>query len=171
MNRKTLYVVTALVVLIGAIVVFAVPAGSQQPQQRTTLTFFDPNRTNWEKFVDVGRGDFSPGDTILFVDAQFDPETCDRVGTLVGRLTISRLLGRENAWTIGDFTLKLPAGKIMASGAAKFAEFDQTERAVFAVTGGTDAYRDVSGDVSIQEDVRMCDRKGALVTIDTGPQP
>jgi hypothetical protein len=159
----------ALVALM--IVVVALPAGSQQPQQRGTITLFDPNKTNYEKVIDEGRKGFSAGDTILFVDAQFDPETCERVGTLVGRLVISKRLKQDNAWFVGDFTLKLADGKVVAEAAARFAEFAQTEDGVFAVTGGTGAYRDASGEVLLQEDVAMCDRKGSLTTVDIGPQP
>ena len=161
--------VTLVAVMIVAI---ALPAGSQQPQQRTTITMFDPNKTNWEKFIDQGRKDFSPGDTILFVDAIFDPETCARRATLIGRLSISKRVGRQNAWFLGDFTLKQADGKLIAEGAAKFSEFAQTDKGVFAITGGTDAYRDASGEVKFQEDeVTRCDRRGTLFTVDIGPQP
>ncbi len=155
------------------VVVIALPAGSQQPQERGTITLFEPNKVkvNYEKVIDQGRKGMSAGDTILIVDALFDPETCQRVGTLVGRLAISKVLNQGNAWFIGDFTLNLADGKVVAEAAAKFTEFSQTESGVFAVTGGTGAYRDVSGEVLFHEDVTMCDRIGSLTTIDIGPQP
>lgn len=160
-------VVAVAVVAIGVIVV---PAGSQQPPERVTLTFFEPNKSGWERFVDVGRPSGSPGDQVLFIGAELDPETCERVGRLVGHITLSKPLP-EDGWFVGQFTLYLPDGKIIASGSAKFSEFAQQEKAVFAVTGGTEAYRDASGQVSFQEDVTLCDRKGSLTTVDIGPRP
>jgi hypothetical protein len=172
MTRLRWFSVTVLVLVLVGLVVIAVPVGSQQPPERRTLTLFDPNKTNYEKFIDEGRQGFSPGDMILFIDAQFDPHTCERRGSLVGRLVISRVFRQqENAWFTGDFTLSLPDGKITVAAAAKFTEFEQQERGVFAVTGGTGAYRDASGEVFIQEDVTLCDRKGSLTTLDIGPQP
>ena len=172
MTKLRLLIGMALTLVVIMIVAIAMPAVSQQPQPRTTMTFFDPNKTNWERIVDERREGFSTGDTNLFVDAQFDPETCERRGTLIGHIVISKPLGERNAWFIGDFTLKLPDGKVLAQGAAKFAEFEQIDKGVFAVTGGTDAYRDVSGEVKFQsEQVEMCDRRGTLFTVDIGPQP
>ena len=161
----------SLMLIALIVVVIALPAGSQQPQERRTITLFDPSKTSYEKVIDQGRNGMSAGDTILFVDAQFDPETCERSGTLVGRLDISKVLNQDDAWFIGDFTLELADGKVVAEAAAKFTEFAQTEEGVFAVTGGTGAYRDVSGEVLFQEDVAMCDQDGSLTTIDIGPQP
>lgn len=161
----------SLTLIALAVVVIAVPAGSQQPQERRTITLFDPSHTNWEKVIDQGRANMSPGDTLLYVDAQFDPETCERSGTVLGRLEISRVLKQNDAWFIGDFTVKLADGKVEAEAAAKFTEFSQADGGVFAVTGGTGAYRDVSGEVLFQEDVAMCGREGSLTTIDLGPQP
>lgn len=150
-------------VLVGVV---AFPVGSQQPPQRTTLTFFDPNKTNWEKVVDHGRKGGSAGDEVLFVEAQLDPDTCERVGRLVGHIAISKTVGSEDAWFIGDFTLVLADGKVTAAGAAKFSEFAQQERGVFVVTGGTGAYRDATGEVFFEEDVELCDRRGTLTRVD-----
>jgi hypothetical protein len=169
MKRFRSLAVASVVLTSLAVLSVAVPAGSQPPQQRNTIALFDPDRTNFERFVNVGSKRFGPGDTILFVDNQLDPDTCERAGKLIGRLLVVQVFGEEDARILGEFTLTLPDGKIVAGGAARFSEFAQTEIAVFAVTGGTDAYRDVSGDVRIQEDVEMCGRRGALTTIDLGP--
>lgn len=160
-----------LTLMTVTVIAFALPAGSQQPAARSTITLFDPNKTDWDKLVDQGRKGFSAGDHVLFIENQLDPETCDRRGKIIGHLVISRIIGEENAWFVGDFTLRLPDGKITAYGAARFAEFEVTDKGIFAVTGGTDTYRDASGEVMIQEDVTRCDRKGALITVDIGPQP
>ena len=172
MTKLRLLVGVALTLVAIMVVAIAMPAVSQQPPSRTTLTFFDPNKTNFERIIDERRKGFSTGDTILVVDAQFDPDTCERRATLIGRLLISKPLGEENSWFLGEFTLKLPDGKVVAQAAAKFTEFNQADTGVFAVTGGTDAYKDVSGEVRFQgEEVRMCDRRGTVFTVDIGPQP
>ena len=172
MKRLRLMLGVALVLVAIMVALSALPAVSQQPPSRNTLTFFDPNKTTWEREIDAGREGFSPGDTILLVDAIFDPETCERRATLVGRLEISKMVSEENAWYVGDFTLKLADGKLIAEAAAKFSEFNQSEKGVFAVTGGTDAYRDASGEVKFGEDqVTMCDKRGSTFTVDIGPQP
>lgn len=169
MKRFRSLAAVSLVVTALAVVTLAVPAGSQPPQQRNAITLFDPNKTNYERFVNVGKKAVGPGDTFMFVDNQLDPETCEFAGKLIGRLVIAQVFGQDDARFLGDFTVALADGKIVAGGAARFRDFEQTENALFAVTGGTDAYRDVSGDVTIQEDVEMCDRRGALTTIDLGP--
>ena len=154
------------VVLIGT----AMPVVSQQPAQRQTLTFFDPAKTNYERFINQGKRGISPGDLIMIIENQLDPETCEKVGRLVGRIQVIKVVGEEDAIFDGSFTVLLPDGKITGSGVARFREFTSTEP-VFAVTGGTGAYRDASGEVSFEENVSLCDKKGDLVTIDIGPQP
>lgn len=153
-------------VLVGT----AVPVGSQQPAERRTITLFDPAKTNYERFLNEGKQGLSPGDTVLFVENQLDTETCERAGQLVGNIMITKILKGENALFEGSFTLLLPDGKITAGGVARFSEFMNTEP-IFAVTGGTGAYRDASGEVTIQEGVELCGKAGDLTTIDLGPQP
>ena len=169
MSKARLVGVVAAVATLG-VVGSAVPVQSQQPAERQTITFFDPNRTEYERFVNEGRRGLSPGDVILFVDKQLDPETCDRLGSLTGRLQIIKTISDRDARFSGEFTVTLAGGKIVAGGAARFSEFAGTDP-VFAVTGGTETYRDASGEVSFQEDVRLCDTRGTMTTIDLGPQP
>ena len=169
MSKARLVGVIAAAATLG-VVGSAVPVNSQQPAERQTITVFDPNKTEYERFVNEGRNGLSPGDQILFVDKQLDPETCERVGSLTGRLQIVKTISDQNARFMGDFTVKLAGGKIVASGAAWFTEFEGADP-VFAVTGGTETYKDVSGEVSFQEDVQLCETRGSLTTIDLGPQP
>lgn len=171
MRKLRWFVAIGLTLMVILLVGVALPAGSQQPPARNTITLFDPNKTDWDKLINEGRKEFSPGDQILFIENQLDPETCERHGKIIGHLLISRIIGEENAWFVGDFTLRLPDGKITAYGGARFAEFEVIDKGIFAVTGGTDTYRDASGEVMIQENVTRCDRKGALITVDVGPQP
>ena len=171
MKRK-LGVVVLLGVVASLVVVFGVmaPAGSQQPQERQTITLFDPRKTDFEKFLNEGRRGISAGDVILFREKQLDPETCERVGVLTGRIQIIKVAGERDAHYLGEFSVNLVGGKITAAGAARFSEFESTEP-VFAVTGGTETYRDASGEVSFQETVELCGGRGDLITIDIGPRP
>ncbi len=156
--------VTSAVVLVGG----AGPVGSQPPSERQTVTIFDPETSGFERFINRGKRGISTGDTILFVDPQLDPETCERIGNVTGRIQVIRSIGREDALFIGDFTLTLDDGKVTAGGAARFSEFEGGAP-VFAVTGGTQTYRDASGEVSFTENTTLCGVRGALATIDVGP--
>jgi hypothetical protein len=167
--RKSTSIVLLATMALAAITAAAVPAGSQAPPERQTITLFDPRKTNYERFINEGREDLSPGDRILFVEKQFDPETCERVGKVTGHITIIKIKGRRNALFAGDFTVALAGGKIVAGAAATFTEFEG-DNPVFAVTGGTEAYRDASGEVSFQESPDLCGKKGDLITIDIGPR-
>lgn len=164
------YIATVGAAAMFGVLMSGVPVNSQQTPDRQTITLFDPNRTEYERFVNEGKQGLSPGDMILFIDKQLDPETCERMGNLTGRLQIVKTIRDQDARFVADFTLNLAGGKIMAGGAARFTEFEGTEP-VFAVTGGTETYRDASGEVSFQEDVQLCDTKGSLTTVDIGPQP
>lgn len=72
--------------------------------------------------------------------------------------------GREDAFFLTDGGLLLPDGKLSISFPGRFSEF--VTGASGAVTGGTEAYKDVRGDFSVTEDQRMCDRNGAVITAD-----
>lgn len=160
-------VTTSAIVTLGAMG----PAGSQQPAERQTITVFDPRKTPYEKELDNGKKGFSPGDEFLFIENLKDPETCEKVGKLVGHTQIVKLIGdRDGVFTV-DVTVDLKNGKITVYGASRFSEFEtQAGQPIFAVTGGTRAYRDASGEVSFGEDrVQLCGTRGELVTFDLGP--
>lgn len=159
-----LFAAVSAIVLVGG----ALPVVSQQPAERQTFTLFDPQATQFEKFINQGKRGISPGDVVLFVEKQLDPDTCEKAGKLVGRIQIVKNVGKQNALFQGSFTLLLSGGKITAGGAAKFSDFMSTDP-IFAVTGGTGTYRDASGEVTLTEDAEMCGEKGSLTTIDVGP--
>jgi hypothetical protein len=154
----------ALALLAGVIVgTMVTPAGSQVPPERTTLTFFDPNATDFDKDLNTGGKGFA-GDMFLTKDSFFDPETCEKAGTLLIRGQVVKSAGRNDAFTIFDGGVRLPDGKITFSSPAKFSDF--AAGPFLAVTGGTEAYKDVSGDVTVTEDQQMCEKNGALITMD-----
>ena len=142
----------------------ALPASSQGPGGRTTITIFDPNRTDYSKDVNVGRKGFSPGDWNVSIEKALDPETCEPAGRAVIRFTVVRLVGDNNADFIVDFTYLRSDGKITAYSAGRFSDFENGF--AFPVTGGAGAYKDATGEVTIQENVELCDKKGATLTFD-----
>ena len=168
---RKLAVLALAVVALSVVVMFgtAGPVVSQQPAERQTITMFDPKATTFDKFLNEGKRGISPGDTILFIENQLDPETCERMGQLVGRIQVVKSVGTRDALYDGQFSVNLDSGKIVAAAAAKFSEFEGGEP-VFAVTGGTGTYKDASGEVTFgPEKVDLCGTRGDLVTIDIGP--
>ena len=149
------------VVVTGAVV----PATSQPPAQRTTLTWFDPNKTDFEKGMNLGGKGFA-GDMSVIKDSMFDPETCEKAGTLLLRFQAVKPIGENDGFFMADGQVLLPDGKMAISLAGRFTEFEAEGGAAGAVTGGTGAYRDVTGEFHVVEDQRMCDKRGALITAD-----
>ena len=149
------------VVATGALV----PATSQPPEQRTTLTWFDPNKTDFEKSMNLGGKGFA-GDMSVIKDSMFDPETCEKAGTLLLRFQAVKAIGNDDGFFTADGQVLLPDGKVAISLAGRFTEFEAEGGAAGAVTGGTGAYRDVTGEFHVVEDQRMCEKRGAVITAD-----
>jgi hypothetical protein len=162
--RKTAVGLTAGLVLGLIFGAMAVPATSQGPNERTTLTVFDPNKTEYSKDIDEGRKGFSPGDWNVSVEKVLDPETCERAGKAIIRFTFVRSIGRNDGNFIVDFTYQRPDGKLTAYSAGRFKQFEGGF--AFPVTGGSGAYKDAGGEVTLEENVEHCDKKGALLTFD-----
>src|SRR5688500_19061909 len=105
-------------VLVAGVVVglifggMALPASSQGQGGRTTITVFDPNKTNYSKDVNVGRKGFSPGDWNVSIEKMLDPDTCESAGRAIIRFTVVKLVGKNNADFITEFTYIRPDGRI-----------------------------------------------------------
>jgi len=170
MKRWQIVSVVVLVVGTSLAVGPLTPASSQGQPQPTTLTLFDPNndKQDFEKEIDEGRKGFSPGDWTIFKERQFDAETCEVFGPLVGRFLFVKRAGQQDGFGIFDGTLLGPDGKLSFHSALKFSEFDG-ERPIFAVVGGTEAYSGAGGHATMQEDVSRCDKNGVLITITLNP--
>lgn len=162
--KKALIVLT-LAVSVVAVVGTAIPAISQPPEQRTTLTWFDPNKTDFEKGMNLGGKGFA-GDMAVIKDSLFDPETCEKSATLLLRFQAVKEIGDRDGFFLTDGGLLLPDGKVTISIPGRFSEFEAEGGAAGAVTGGTGAYRDVTGEFHVAEDQQMCDRRGAVITAD-----
>jgi hypothetical protein len=150
-----LSVATALVggVVVGAVV----PASSQQTE---AFTLCDQNRTGYERNIDVGREDFSPGDLFLFTDKLQNPRTGKGAARLVGKATYVKVR-RRDALFIADITTIFPNGKISWYGSSWFESF--RAGAKFVVTGGTGSYRGAQGSV-IVENGRCRGKRGLRLT-------
>jgi hypothetical protein len=155
-----------LVASLGLLAVSSFPVSSQVPPSRTTLTFFDPIKTDFGKFINEGRRGFSPGDEFLFIENLKDPETCEGAGRIIGKFTVSKLVGQENSFVLADFGFRLADGTITGYHAGKFTDFESATRNHLAVTGGTQIYRDASGEFTIDTGQQMCDSKGDIITVD-----
>jgi hypothetical protein len=142
------------------------PATSQQPPGRTTLVFVDSRRTGFAKDINEGAKGFGAGDWNVFRDPQLDPETCEQAGVAQGRFTVIKRIGAQDAAFIVDGAAILPAGKLTFYFAGKFADFESEEGLTGAVTGGTGAYRDARGQLSLTDGGRQCGDRVDLVTVD-----
>jgi hypothetical protein len=154
--------ITVIAVMAGA----AIPVSSQQPAERTTLTFFDPRKTDYQKFIDVDGKQFSPGDYNLFIEKLRDPETCDPAGRIIGKFTVVKPVGKQDALFLLDFGFRLPDGTITGYHPGKFSDFESETRNHLAVTGGTHAYKDATGEFTITDAGKMCGTRGDLITVD-----
>jgi hypothetical protein len=162
--KKALIALTsgiAVMLTAGAVM----PAISQPPAQRTTLTWFDPNKTDFEKEMNLGGKGFA-GDMALIKDTMFDPETCEKAGTLLLRFQAVKPIGENDGFFLDEGGLLLPDGKMILALPGRFSEFESEGGGAGAVTGGTGAYRDVRGEFHVAEDQQMCEKKGALITAD-----
>jgi hypothetical protein len=142
------------------------PATSQQPAQRTTLTFFDPRATDFEKEINVGGRGFGAGDWAVIKDSLFDPATCEKVATAIARSTFIKLIGQRDAYFMFEGGVFLADGKVTIHFPGRFSEFESPGGLTGAVTGGTGAYRDARGDITVTDGGRMCDTRGDLITFD-----
>lgn len=97
----------------------------------------------------------------------FDPDKNNKEWGDQPRRPALRARGRRNEQGSFNGGLLLDDGKIMVQFVSKFTEFE-ANGATGAVSGGTGAYKDARGDVTLLEDFEACDMKGTLATIQFG---
>ncbi|HVF52847.1 MAG TPA: hypothetical protein VNC78_04480 [Actinomycetota bacterium] len=119
------------------------PASSQEPGPET-FTLCAQEQSGFDRSIDVGKRDFSPGDYTVSVKPLLDPETGDRKGQLVSTFTFVKPIGKNDGRGYVEGTYELETGKITFYGSFKFSD----EAVVFAITGGNGAYSNVGGTVS-----------------------
>ena len=167
--RKTAALLAFAVLVGGFLIGNLQPAVSQAGGQ--TLTFFDPNATDFEKSINEGRKGFSAGDWTVIKDRFFNPETCEKAGEFVGRFTFVKAAGRNDGYFLLDAGLLMPDGKLTFYWPGRFTEFGNPTGPASggAITGGTGSFSGAGGSLVVEEDVQMCEKKGALVTIELRP--
>lgn len=167
MNPRTKVIAGALAATVAAFIGgTALPASTQAPAERVTLTFFDANGDDKEKNIDVKPiGDFNAGDGAVIWTKALDPETCEKVGSFSISFQVIRLVGQENAWVRFGGATVLGDGDINFDAVGTFADFETGFDG--AVTGGTGAYKDATGEFNVAEtETKLCGKRGALITID-----
>ena len=164
--RKTITVITFVLLVGGLLFTTLQPASSQAPGGRT-ITLFDPNKTDFDKEINEGGDRFGAGDWSVTKDSIYDPESCEKNGTFLGRFTFVKGTGQEDGFFLVDAGVILDDGKLTFYWPGRFSEFANPDAATSggAITGGTGAYEGAGGSIVVEEDVEMCDRRGALVTI------
>jgi hypothetical protein len=125
------------------------PASSHQAtatgRAKVRLVVCEKNNSGITKSIDVGKPGFSAGDYALNWTPAY--HAGKRVGTDVGRQTIVRQIGKNDAQFIVDATMILNGGKISAYGPARYSRF--ATGVSFPVTGGTGIYRRADGTVRV----------------------
>jgi hypothetical protein len=124
-----------------------------------TMTFTEPfvGGGGQNKYVDLGRKGMSAGDIILHTSQPaIDAHTGRRVGSSDGVETILSLK-HPGTVAVAD-TVRLPHGHIQVAGTVR-----HTDRSpALAVIGGTGAYANARGQVTVSEDTK---HKRNLITI------
>lgn len=139
------------------------PARSQTPPPNREIVVFSTD-AGFLKEVDVAAKGFSAGDYNVGSDPLLDPETGEKVGTEVFKLSFVRLFQKQNdVLFIGDFKVSLPEGTLAVYGAARFSEIQNG--ATFAVVGGTGDYAQVRGSVVIKSG-EVAGQSGRFLTFD-----
>jgi hypothetical protein len=123
------------------------PASSQQAPTESFATC-DKDKVIFEKEINERKKRFGAGDWGVFTQPQFDPQTGDKVGRVVGRFVFVKKTSPRDGYYIADVTLNLPKGKLMAYGSSKLSNFEKGAR--FAITGGTGSYARARGTVSVR---------------------
>ena len=167
--RKGRFAAGALVAaaVLASLLGTTVPVSSQIPPVRTVLRIFETNEgAIFQDVNEAPRGDWGgAGDWTVNTQKLLDPQTCERVGTNVGRFTVVRHVNDGALWVIADITSNLEDGRITIYGSFKTSEFSDESGVDHAVTGGTRTYRDATGEVVVKP-ARRCEQRGTLYRFD-----
>jgi hypothetical protein len=138
---KRLAVASATVAAAALVIGMIAPASSGE-RQRQTLRLSSPAGIGIT-FVDVGEEGQSVGDYIVFNHPVFHQGSGKRAGQLRGDCLFVDL---DRGICEGDVTFDLGGGLITVEGPFHVARPHNE----FAVTGGTDAFRTVSGELNVR---------------------
>jgi hypothetical protein len=104
-------------------------------------------------FIDLGAQGFSLGDQQVFSDELFDKQGGTKLGSDGGVCTITHVADAKAGSGTAQcaVTLSLEGGQITSQGLVTFVGNEPPPPFDFAVTGGTGAYKDARGQVTVQE--------------------
>ncbi len=115
----------------------------------TQVQVFDPEG-RFERFIDNGKPDFSPGDQIIEIHTLLNPTDGSEAGTIYTEVTILRVVkGGDDFDLTVHCTVVLPEGTILFYGAFRFSGSLAPGGVTLPVTGGTADYELARGTVTI----------------------
>ena len=147
-TRVSALATCAALLTTGLVAGTLLPASSQQAPTES-FTTCDKNKVRFEKEINERKKRFGAGDWGVFTQPEFDPQTGDKVGRVVGRFVFVKKTSKRDGHFVADVTTNLPQGKLMIYGSSKFSNFEKGVR--FAITGGTGAYAGARGSVVVRE--------------------
>jgi allene oxide cyclase len=112
-----------------------------RPHAQTTLTISVVERAENDVVTDLGEEGDSVGDVLTFANAVYDETNTTQVGTDNG-YCVRTVVGA--AWEC-SWTLLLEDGSIVVAG-----PFNDTGDSVLAITGGTGAYANARGSMTLR---------------------
>ena len=92
----------------------------------------------------------SPGDEFLFSEPEYN-QNGKRVGTVYGKGTFIRALGKRDGVIFVEASVNLQDGRIQVQGALKFSNFRKV--VTVPIVGGSGRYTGAGGTISIEERV------------------
>jgi allene oxide cyclase-like protein len=158
-HAKRTSIAIAIAIVMGATIaaMLAPPSIAQ-----TQISFID-TEGKFDKFIDLGKPDLSPGDHEVEIHTVTDPVDGSDVGTTYSRLEFLRIRKDGDVEFLLDETIRLAGGDVQLSGVARFGQFFEPGGVTLPVTGGTGDYVGATGTVN----ATATETEGAfLVTID-----
>ena len=115
----------------------------------TQVQVFDPDG-KFEKFVDNGKADLSPGDEIIEIHTLLDPADGSAAGTIYTEVGILRVInGGDDLDVTLSCTVVVSGGEIVFYGGLRFSDFFAEGGATLPITGGTGDFELARGTVNI----------------------
>ena len=140
--RRTLILTTAAAVLASTLTVGAMAIGSGSGGIVSPTRIHVVERPVTDQVIDIGAPNDSPGDQLPFANPIFDSRNRHRVGSDQGNCV--RTSTAQGRWEC-TWTTFLHRGQITVEGPFR----DAFPTTVLAVTGGTGAYRNVRGQMTL----------------------
>jgi hypothetical protein len=149
MRFKLAVAATAATMAFGGVALASANAGGSGHDDGRTL--FDTTVQSTD--IDLGDKGFSQGDQLIFADDLFAKKDDPKIGRAGGVCTVVRVTDAEKFSGTAQcvVTLSLPDGQITVQGLLEFTGDELPAPFDLAITGGTDAYSDAGGQVTVEE--------------------